>query len=400
MISRAVVVLAFVLGACGASEAASTDSATPSTPVPTVPGVGSLPDTVPTPEVAAVAGAAPVDEVEDVDETVPSVEITRPVDDDGAVLDTIAEQVQGNRLIVVGDSILASTSTRYGGELCAGLNPLGWTVEVDAEPGRFVEFGNEVLTDRLSDDLPPEEDFDAAIVHLGSNYDRDRQVYFDQLNEILFRLAPRPTVLMTVTEYKPEWAEVNAVIEELAALYDNVTLVDWGKVATYPGVLSGDGLHPGQQGEAVLVDLLGVTLGEVDDEPGECLSSPFTDDSAVGRGSGPSLGPPPSVSSSSDDSSSQSDSSSSESSSSSSGGSWSGDSSSGGSSGGWTPQETSPPPAQTSPPPAQTSPPPPPQTSPPPPPQTSPPPPPQTSPPATSPPAGGGSGGAAAESSS
>ena len=101
------------------------------------------------------------------------------------MLDTVAEQVNGNRLLVIGDSILASTATRYGREMCDALNPLGWSVEVDAEPGRFVEFGNKVLESRLPDDVSDEDDFDAAVVHLGSNYDLDKDNYFAELNEVL-----------------------------------------------------------------------------------------------------------------------------------------------------------------------------------------------------------------------
>ena len=320
MLRRSTIALAFLLGACGAGEAGTPDSLPPSTPVPTVPGVGRLPDTIPTPN--ALASNAE-------DDVPVSVVVTRPVDEDGVVLDTIAEQVNGNRLIVVGDSILASTASRYGGELCDGLNPLGWSVEVDAEPGRFVEFGNEVLEDRLPDDDNDGEDFDAAIVHLGTNYDLDQENYVEQLNEILFRLAPRPTLLMTVTEYRPQWVEVNQSINDLARLYDNVTVVDWEKIARNPGVLSRDGLHPGPQGEDVLVELLAVALGEVGADEGECLRSTFTDDSAVGRGSGPRSGGSSSGGSSSGSSSGGS------SSGSSSGGS-SGGSSSGSSSGGST----------------------------------------------------------------
>ncbi len=322
MLRRSTVALAFLLGACGATEGTSPDSLPPTTPVPTVPGVGRLPDTIP--RVNARLSS-------DVEVPV-SVVVTRPVDEDGAVLDTIAEQVNGNRLIVVGDSILASTASRYGGELCAGLNPLGWSVEVDAEPGRFVEFGNEVLEARLPDpdsDTTSDDDFDAAIVHLGSNYDSDQENYLAELNEILFRVAPRPTLLLTVTEYRPAWAEVNQTIRDLARLYDNVTVVDWEKIARAPGVLSRDGLHPGDQGEDVLVELLAVALGAVAEEDGECLRSPFTDDSAIGRGSSPSGG-----SSSGGSSSGGSSSGGSSSGGSSSGGSTSGGSSSGSSSGG------------------------------------------------------------------
>jgi hypothetical protein len=301
-------VLALTLVACGGGGAVSPDAIPPVTPLPTVAGVGELPGVVATPDVDAALAL--------------SVTVTRPVDDDGVAFDTVSELVNGNRVIAIGDSILASTSTRYGGEMCAALTELGWSVEVDAEPGRFVRFGNQVLRQRLTESTPEDEDFDAAIVHLGSNYGSDRDEYYDELNEILFRLAPRPTLLLTVTEYRPAWAEVNSVIDELSALYDNVIVIDWGKIARTPGVLSRDGLHPGNEGEAVLVEQLAVALGRAGTTPGDCLRSSFTDDSAVRGGS--------SGGSSSGSSSGGSSAGGSSSGGSSSGGSGSGGSSSGG----------------------------------------------------------------------
>ena len=103
------------------------------------------------------------------------------------------------------------------------------------------------------------------------------------LSDLLFRAAPRPTLLLTVTEYRPQWSEVNEVIRELASFYDNVTIVDWEQIARAPGVLSRDGLHPGGQGEAVLVEQIAVALGELDGDDGECLSSRYTDDSSGRR---------------------------------------------------------------------------------------------------------------------
>src|SRR5262245_15564757 len=57
----------------------------------------------------------------------------------GAVL---ADLVEGTRVLMIGDSIMASTSSRYGGEMCKELVPRGWSVEVDAETGRFIDFGD------------------------------------------------------------------------------------------------------------------------------------------------------------------------------------------------------------------------------------------------------------------
>ena len=257
------------LAACATTGAADvTADQVALAPLPTVGGVGVLPSTVaPEPE------------------PVISVPVTRPVTEDGTTAELVGDKVIDNRLLVIGDSIMASTATRYSGLMCDSLVPLGWAVEVEAEPSRFIDFGNRVLDRVLDPVVGTEDDWDAAAVFLGSNYGRDQQRYEDELRVILYRLAPRPTLLYTVTEYRPAWAEVNETIHKLADEFDNVTVVDWEQTARYPGVLSGDGLHPTNTGRQVLVDLTASALGPAALGAGECLKSQFTDDSAVGRGS-------------------------------------------------------------------------------------------------------------------
>ena len=218
-------------------------------------------------------------------EPVITVPVTRPVTEDGTTAELVGDEVIGNRFLVIGDSIMASTATRYSGLMCDALVPLGWAVEVEAEPSRFIDFGNRVLDKVLDPVVGTEDDWDAAAVFLGSNYGRDQQRYEDELRVILYRLAPRPTLLYTVTEYRPAWAEVNETMRKLAGEFDNVTVVDWEQTARYPGVLSGDGLHPTNTGREVLADLTASYLGPAPLGAGDCLRSQFTDDSAVGRGS-------------------------------------------------------------------------------------------------------------------
>ncbi len=103
---------------------------------------------------------------------------------------------------MIGDSILASTSRRYTGEMCLGLVPLNWAVEVDAEKSRFIDFGTRVLNARLEPEAGV--DWDVAAVFLGTNYGGDIEVYTRELDQILERLAPRPTLLYTVTEFQAE----------------------------------------------------------------------------------------------------------------------------------------------------------------------------------------------------
>ena len=73
------------------------------------------------------------------------VELELPLPEGGPV----GGRVDGNRVLLVGDSIFASTAKRYGGEMCNALQPLGWQVAVEAEPGRFASFGVEVLQRRI-----------------------------------------------------------------------------------------------------------------------------------------------------------------------------------------------------------------------------------------------------------
>ena len=243
-------------------------------PLPTVAGVGMLPAVV-APERARM------------------VVLTTPVNSDGAVAELVGEQVTGNRVLVIGDSIMASTATRYTGYMCDELVPLGWSVEVEAEPSRSVDFGNLVLDRRLDPDRGEDYDWDAAVVHLGSNYGSDQERFEEELRTILYRLAPRPTLLFTVTEYKPSYAEANESIRKLAGEFENVTLLDWEQVSKYPGVLTGDRLHPTDEGRHVLVDMVAQTLGPATLGEGECLKSQLTDDSAAGRGgvNGPASNP-------------------------------------------------------------------------------------------------------------
>jgi hypothetical protein len=265
------VLLGALVAGCGTTQADTGDSAATLEPVATVSGVGALP--------AAAPATA--------DSTVPPT--TSMPDQDGLL---IGEQVDGSRLLVIGDSIMASTSSRYGNQMCATLVPLGWQVAVEAEPSRFVEFGNDVLDEVLRNGVAPIDDWNAAVVFLGSNYRGDPLAYESELRQIVDRLAPRPVLLFTVTEYRPDWSEVNEVILRIVAENDHVTLLDWTTIAEAPGVLSGDGLHPSESGRQTLADSVAAALGPVSPVPGACLPSVFRDDSAVGDNAPDVLGPP------------------------------------------------------------------------------------------------------------
>lgn len=271
--------LAVVAAGCGTPSDDSDDTLPPVTPVPTLAGVGKVP-------VAPSAVREPI------------VVVRPPVNVDGTEAQLIGEIVEGNRILMIGDSILASTSSRYGDHMCETVVPLGWQVAVEAEPSRFIDFGKRVLDKMLVDDATPEEDWNAAVVFLGSNYGGDEVKYEAELVRILDRLAPRPTLLLTVSEYRPDYVEVNEVVNRLGATRDNVTVLDWKTISETPGVLSSDRLHPTDAGRRVLAESVAAALGPVDGV-GECLRSTFRNDSGVGGNTTTVLGRPSSASGSS-----------------------------------------------------------------------------------------------------
>ncbi|HUS43297.1 MAG TPA: hypothetical protein VMY16_11580 [Ilumatobacteraceae bacterium] len=275
----ALLAVAAVAAGCGVTDGGADETIPPVTPVPTVAGVGVVP---------AVPSAV----------REPVIVVRPPVDEDGTEAELIGDRVEGNRVLMIGDSILASTASRYGNHMCEAVVPLGWQVAVEAEPSRFVEFGNRVLDKLLVDDADPDDDWNTAVVFLGSNYRGDAEAFEAELVEILDRLAPRPVVLLTVTEYRPNYVEVNEVVNRLGAEHENITVLDWRSISDTPGVLSSDGLHPTDTGRRVLAESVAAALGPAVGE-GDCLRSTFRDDSRVGGDSATVLGRPSRRSSSS-----------------------------------------------------------------------------------------------------
>jgi hypothetical protein len=266
--------LVVALAACGTTDASPSEGSGGT--VGTLAGVGRLPEPLTELTVA-------LDEVPSTTEsTIPRSTVARD-----APLGIVGERVEGNRLIMIGDSITASTARRYGGEMCFTLLPLGWAVEVNAEVARFVDFGTRVLDRRLRPDSGV--DWDAAVVFLGSNYGGDAERYRAELHDILDRLAPRPTVLVTVTEFRTNRAEVNEVIRGMIDFYPEVQVLDWAEITGADrSLLSGDGLHLSPDGRARLAGEIALALGPASETVsgapvGECLSTSFTDDSAGQR---------------------------------------------------------------------------------------------------------------------
>jgi hypothetical protein len=252
-------VLCVALVACSAAASGPDESRDP-----TIDGVGILPGSNPESQIIPTdpsTTVAPTD--------LPTTTL--------APLPPIGSLVTGNKLLMIGDSITASAAKRYGGEFCDALVPLGWQVEVDAEPSRFVDFGNSVLDKRLA------AKWDAAYVFLGTNYLGDQLAYRKQLEKIVERLSPSPVVLLTVTLFEDSRQEVNDAITLVSAEFPNVRVLDWGSIAASDAtkILRGDGHHLTNDGRTVLASTVAGVMGKAPAEPGKCLGTSFSNDSGA-----------------------------------------------------------------------------------------------------------------------
>lgn len=192
----------------------------------------------------------------------------------GAMLGAVAK---GNRLLMIGDSILSSIAKRYGNEACGLLVPQGWNVALEAEAGQFAEFGMDVLNKRWN------EGWDAVVVELGTNYDGNKDRYRRAMDKIFATIGDTPVVLLNTTVFRAKQNEVNAIIDELVAAHPNATLLDWAAISAVRSVRGGDGIHPSPAGRVVLATAIARAAGIAPSKPGDCMKVYFQDDSRVLR---------------------------------------------------------------------------------------------------------------------
>lgn len=262
-----IAVLSLVGAACSEPAPAAGPPSPPTTPPGTLP-LDGLPEPLtgvsaaPLPTRPTDTSVAPTTEP---GEPTISTEPGDPPIEPGAV----GGLVDGNRLLLIGDSIMASTSERFGGVLCDVLNDsFGWSVEIHAETGRHIEFSDTVLRERL--DPPGLAGFDAAAVMLGNNYRGNYDEYTMRLEALIEQLEPMPTILYTLTERHPDHARINEFIRWRSYFHPNVIVIDW---ARYTGdepdrLLAGDGLHLTDEGRGRLVMFTAAALGQAPDTIG------------------------------------------------------------------------------------------------------------------------------------
>lgn len=173
-------------------------------------------------------------------------------------LGPFAARAGGNRLLAVGDSITNAIGPDHGGQLCADLGRRGWEVGVDAEQGRDIEAGAAVLQRRFGDD----DDWDAVIINLGSNYRGDAVDFEARLSEMLAAVRPRPVIVVTVSEHEDDIAEVNYVIRDTTRDRNGVWVLEWSERTRADDDLTGDdGLHLSDDGREVLSAMLAARVG-------------------------------------------------------------------------------------------------------------------------------------------
>jgi len=250
----AVAALGWCLGACGATAQTAAPATTRS--VGTL-GVGVLPEELTSASVAVPPTLAPDPSAP------PTSSLPELVLEPGAppiAAGTVGNYADGNLVVLLGDSLIASTAPRFEGTMCAALEQFGWSAEIDAVTGRHVEYGEEVLDFR---DAAGQADFDVAVVMLGNNYRGDYDDFTTRYDALLERLAPRPTVVVTLTETVADHSRINAWLRWRSYFRPNVVVVDWAEVtASDPDrLLAGDGLHLTDAGRDRLALLTVAALG-------------------------------------------------------------------------------------------------------------------------------------------
>jgi hypothetical protein len=260
-----------VLASCSAGQ---TVTVPPEAGIPPTVALGELPEAVSTGDPIPAPPTTPTTTIE-------PIEPIEPIEG------ILADAVDEHRLLLIGDTVLAATAPRNDGAMCDSLAGFGWTVEIAAEPGRFVEFGQQVL-DEL-EPAPDAEQWDVVGVMLGNHFDGDAQAFADEYDALLDRLSPRPTLVYTLTELTDDSAALNRVIRAKAGQRPNVVVADWAAEteteSARDDLLDDGGPQLTNDGSDQLVlltaALLGKTPGGEQGESGECLPSVFTDDSAI-----------------------------------------------------------------------------------------------------------------------
>jgi hypothetical protein len=291
LIAMAVVAGAVLMG-CGDNTDELTATAISDGTVP----LGGIPDPLSTAPVVVSSPSVPT-AVSTSTTTVPLPRIEAP----------IGQAVDGDRLIFIGDSLLASMSPNNNARLCDVASSFGWQVEIDSQtdagtdfattvidaqfPGTDEQSGDATSGDESSDESGDESgsgeaiaDWDVVALVFGSEVDGgddDAVTEFeDALDAAVARLAPRPTLLYTLTEVGRSRAAINAAIEDVAERHPNTVLIDFAELGgPADEVLEGEGRRFNEDGRKRFSVQTAAVLAEAPGGPdGRCLGAEFDDE--------------------------------------------------------------------------------------------------------------------------
>jgi hypothetical protein len=207
---------------------------------------------------------------------------TPPAASDEPIEAPIGDIVSGDRVLLIGDSVLASAAPRNDGLMCEGLVLFGWEAEIDAEAGRQLDFADEVLDARLEPDEGT--DWDAIALSFGSGVDGTDadavEAFATELDAVLERVSPRPTVLFTLLEVDDGRAAVNEVIRDRVETHPNVLIVEFAEAGGDDvALLDDEGLELTEDGMKRFSIRTAAAFGKAPgDDDGTCLPSDYVDD--------------------------------------------------------------------------------------------------------------------------
>lgn len=218
--ARAALLIALALAACGEGEATSPVSLLD---VPETVAIGVMPEpasrTITVPPPPPPPSTAPTSS-----STAPGGGVSA-----GPIEAPIGDDVAGDRMLMIGDSILAAAAPGGSGIMCDALVLFGWEVAIDAEAGRDVDDAERVLELHL--DAEGEPDWDAVAFSFGTGVDGTDESAVAELAAALDALielvAPRPVLLYTLAETDDGTAAINEAIRARAEIHQRALVVEF-----------------------------------------------------------------------------------------------------------------------------------------------------------------------------
>lgn len=163
-----------------------------------------------------------------------------------ATVDTV-QTPEGTDVVAVGDSVMLASADGLRGALPG--------IEVNAKVSRQLIDG----ADLVSEMLASYPDRSVVVLALGINGVGDSA----DLVEAVKAAGDRSVVLVTAHGPIQSATDVNTAIREVSAQFDNVEIADWdAAISEQPGLLAGDGIHPGGEGGRLYASVVAEAIAE------------------------------------------------------------------------------------------------------------------------------------------